>query len=87
MSSEEQPYLANAHALESTGTHLAAESSTPELGQTRPPRIESSCLLPVEILHTLLLLCPSSMAVMKPDAEGWFDISVQRVPGQYAAVI
>ena len=37
---------------------------------THPPSIESSCLLPVEILITLFLCCTSYCAVMKPVAEG-----------------
>ena len=55
VNSEVSPYLADAHALESTGTLLAARSPKSGSG-THPPRIESSCLLPVEILHTLFLL-------------------------------
>lgn len=37
---------------------------------TNPPRMESNCLLPVEIRTTFLRCWHSSMAVMNPDAEG-----------------
>lgn len=44
------------------------------LYSTHPPRIESNCLLPVEMRTTFFRWWNSSMAVMKPDADGW-DIS------------
>lgn len=47
-----------------------------------PPRIESNCLLPVEMRTTFLRWWNSSMAVMKPDADGWNGMkSLESVSG------
>ena len=62
--------LADAHTLKPTDKELIPALKTLLPSQAYPPRIESSCLLPVEILTTRFLRCPSSIAVMKPVVVG-----------------
>ena len=61
-------YFADAHALEAA--EIVSDGATIKRREVYPPRIESNCLLPVEILMTLFRWRLSSIAVMKPEPDG-----------------
>ena len=63
--------LTDAHALKSSNVISTATHKILVRKKAHPPRIKSNCLLPVEILTTRFLTCPSSTAVMKPELVGY----------------